>query len=293
MTSLGHMTSHGQGFYPPADAASSFETDGDEVPMDPGVLLPQEENKKMALFRVAPIVLSMAVLGVAFSPSAKADDYDKKTTVTFSGPVEIPPVHITGMRVLPAGTYVFKLVNSSSNRHIVQIFNKDQTKIYATILAIPNYRLVPKNKTVITFNEGVRGQPEAIRAWFYPGANWGEEFVYPKTKAVELAKVTKTPVLALQAEVPVEVAKPEEPAVVTQLQQAPVIAVRPTGEEVEVAQVVQSEPTATVAAAPAAAAPNYPAELPSTASSFPLIALCGLLALGGAFSVRAMRRVVR
>ena len=64
---------------------------------------------------------------------------------------------------------------------------------------------------MITFNEGVRGQPEALRAWFYPGANWGEEFVYPKAKAIELAKVTKTPVLALQAEVPVEVEKPEEP----------------------------------------------------------------------------------
>ena len=153
----------------------------------------------------------MTLLGAAFSPSAKADDYDKKTTVTFSGPVEIPPVYITGMRVLPAGTYVFKLLNSSSNRHIVQIFNKDQTKIYATILAIPNYRLVPKDKTVITFNEGLKGSPEAIRAWFYPGANWGEEFVYPKAKAVELAKVTKVPVLALQADVPVEVAKPEEP----------------------------------------------------------------------------------
>jgi len=223
-----------------------------------------------------------------FSPSAKADDYDKKTIVTFSGPVEIPPVYITGMRVLPAGTYVFKLVNSSSNRHIVQIFNKDQTKIYATILAIPNYRLVPKDKTVITFNEGVRGQPQPIRAWFYPGANWGEEFVYPKTRAVELAKVTKVPVLALQAEVAVEAAKPEEPQVVVVLQQAPVIAVRPTGEEVEIAQVVQSEPRTTVAAAPEAAL--APAELPATASSLPLIVLCGLLALGGAFSLRAMRK---
>ena len=119
----------------------------------------------MTFFRTASTVFCMGLVGAMFSPSAKADDYDKKTVVTFSGPVEIPPVHITGMRILPAGTYVFKLVNSSSNRHIVQIFNKDQTKIYATILAIPNYRLVPKNKTVITFNEGVRGQPEAIRAW--------------------------------------------------------------------------------------------------------------------------------
>ena len=115
----------------------------------------------MKLFKAAPAVLGMAFLGAAFSPSAKADDNDKKTTVTFSGPVEIPPVYITGMRMLPAGTYVFKLVNSSSNRHIVQIFNKDETKIYATVLAIPNYRLVPKSKTVITFNEGIQGATEA------------------------------------------------------------------------------------------------------------------------------------
>lgn len=241
-------------------------------------------------FKAVPIVLCMTFLGVTFSPSAKADDYDKKTTVTFSGPVEIPPVYITGMRVLPAGTYVFKLMNSSSNRHIVQIFNKEQTKILATVLAIPNYRLVAKNKTVITFNEGVRGAPQPIRAWFYPGANWGEEFVYPKTRAVELAKVTKTPVLALQAEVPVEVAKPEEPAVVAVLQQAPVMAIRPSGEVVELAQVIRSTPAPTVAAAPEAATP---AELPATASSLPLIMLCGLLALGSAFGIRAVRKVVR
>jgi hypothetical protein len=235
----------------------------------------------MKFFKAAPVVLSMAFLGAAFSPSAKADDHDKKTTVTFSGPVEIPPVYITGMRVLPAGTYVFKLVESSSNRHIV--------KIYATVLAIPNYRLVSKNKTVITFSEGIKGAPQPIRAWFYPGANWGEEFVYPKAKAIEIAKVTNTPVLALQSDVVVEVAKPEEAAVATSLQQTPVMAIQPTGETVELAQVIQTEPPATVAAAPDAAAPNYPAELPATASSLPLIALCGLVALGGAFAVRSIK----
>jgi hypothetical protein len=69
---------------------------------------------------------------LAFSPSVKADDWNKKTVVTFSQPIEIP----AGV-VLPAGAYIFKL-DSSSNRHIVQIFNQDQTDIYATILAIPN-----------------------------------------------------------------------------------------------------------------------------------------------------------
>jgi len=97
----------------------------------------------MTFSKAVPTVFCMALLGATFSSSAKADDYDKKTTLTFSQPIEIPPVHLQGFRVLPAGTYVFKLVNSSSNRHIVQIFNKDQTRIFATILAIPNYRLQP------------------------------------------------------------------------------------------------------------------------------------------------------
>ena len=73
----------------------------------------------------------------------------------------------------------------------------------------------------------------------------------------------------------------------------PVIAVKPTGEEVEVAQAVQSEPApaATVAAAPTTEVAEN--KLPGTASSLPLVLLCGLLALGGAFGVRAMRKAVR
>ena len=138
--------------------------------------------------------------------------------ITFSGPVEIPGVHLAGWGVLPAGTYVFKILDSQSDRHIVQIFNKDETTVYATILAIPNYRLKATDKTVMTFRERPAGEPEALRAWFYPGRNWGEEFVYPKAKAIELAKATNTPVLFTAAEIPVEVAEPiksaDEPVVV-------------------------------------------------------------------------------
>ena len=248
----------------------------------------------MNLFKVTTVCCA-ALMSAALAPSANADDFDKKTTFTFSGPVEIPPVYVTGMRVLPAGTYVFKLLNSSSNRHIVQIFNADQTKIYATILAIPNYRLTPTDKTVLTFNEGVRGKPESIRAWFYPGANWGEEFVYPKDKAVELAKATNLPVLEFQTEVPLETAKPEDPQIVAQLTRAPVVAVRPTGEVVEIAQVVQSEPTPVRAApvsAQAAPAPVLLAEnrLPETGSPLPLFGLLGMLAMGGGFAVRGIAK---
>src|SRR5271154_1902681 len=159
----------------------------------------------MKILKSVPAVLCVAVMAAAISPSLKADAWDKKTVITFSGPVEIPGVHLTGWGVLPAGTYVFKVLDSMSDRHIVQIFNKDETVIYATILAIPNYRLKATDKTVMTFRERPAGEPEALRAWFYPGKNWGEEFVYPKAKAIELAKTANAPVLFLAADVPLEV----------------------------------------------------------------------------------------
>lgn len=90
---------------------------------------------------------------------------------------------------------------SQPDRHIVQIYTKDRKKIVATILAIPNYRLKATDQTVITFREMPAGEPEAIRAWFYPGMNWGEEFVYPRARAIELSKTSKTPVLFIPAEV--------------------------------------------------------------------------------------------
>ena len=135
-----------------------------------------------------------------------------------------------------------------SDRHIVQIFNRNQTHIYATILAIPNYRLQVTDRTVMTFGERWAGTPQAIRPRFYPGDNSGQEFVYPKRRAVELAKVTSLPVLAMPSELESEIAKPvtsvsDEPVVA--LKEAPLTAVKPTGEEVEIAQVVTPPPVQT------------------------------------------------
>ena len=151
----------------------------------------------MNQFKLVVIILCLTLVVLAIPSGVKADAWNKKTIVTFSQPVEIPGV---GAQVLPAGTYVFKLLDSLSDRNIVQIFNQDQTHVFATILAIPNYRLQATDKTVMTFRERPAGTPEAIRAWFYPGANWGQEFVYPKKRAIELAKLTHEPVLAMPAE---------------------------------------------------------------------------------------------
>ena len=215
----------------------------------------------MKSFKRSFISLFALALFFVAAPTASADDWNKKTKVTFSQPVEVPGV---GAQVLPAGTYVFKIMDSMANRHIVQIFNADETHVYTTILAIPNYRLRATDKTVMTFKERAAGEPQAIRAWFYPGRQWGEEFVYPKSKALELAKVSNTPVLYT----PVEFASIEE------LKTAPIEAVKPTGDVVPVAEVVQ-EPPVEVAQAETA--------LPKTASNLPLLFLAGLLSLGVAF----------
>lgn len=244
-------------------------------------------NRYKLLTTACCIALGSAML----APSAKADDWNRKTVITFSAPVEIPGVHLAGWGVLPAGTYVFKIFDSQSDRHIVQIFSQDELTVYATILAIPNFGLKATDKTVMTFRERPAGQPEALRAWFYPGRNWGEEFVYPKAKAIELAQAANTPVLFTPAEIPVEVEVPIKLAdapLVLELKQAPIMAIKPTGEEVVVAEVV-TPPPAQVEVAEL----TVPQTLPKTASPFPLIGLFGLLALGGALALRMLESRVQ
>lgn len=195
-------------------------------------------------------------------PTASADDTNNKTKVTFSAPVEVPGV---GAQVLPAGTYWFKLLDSPSDRHIVQIFNEKQDHIFTTILAIPNYRMRATGKTVMTFKERAEGEPQAIRTWFYPGRRVGEEFVYPKEKALALAKIVNEPV----------VFTPVVATTVEELQTIPILALKPTGEEIPVAEVVQPAPVET-------ASMKEPETLPKTGSNLPLLACIGLLSLGAA-----------
>jgi hypothetical protein len=227
------------------------------------------------LGRALVCAFSVSVLCMIFTSSASAQTWNKKTVVTFNAPVEIPGVDA---QVLPAGTYVFKLLSSQSDRHIVQIFNKNQTHVFATILAIPNYRLKATDKTVMTFAERRAGDPQAIRAWFYPGDNFGQEFVYPKKRAVELAKITNVPVVYIPDEVATNYTAPvtteTEPAVIV-LKEVPLRAVQPTGEDVEIAQVIEQPPVQT-------------ASLPKTASELPLVTLMGFMCLGIGISMKAL-----
>lgn len=232
----------------------------------------------MTLLKGIGTGLCITMLCLVVSPKAKADDFNRKTVVTFSAPVEVGG---SGAQVLPAGTYVFKIMDSPGNLHVVQISDRDETHVYTIVLAIANFRLKATDKTIITFRERPAGQPEALKAWFYPGREWGEQFVYDRNKAIQLAKETNEVVLAtpvVYAATPIET-----------LATAPVEAVNPNGETVDVAQVVEAPPAppapvvVAAVAAPVAPAPVLVAALPKTASNLGLIGLCGMMLLGAGF----------
>ena len=231
-------------------------------------------------------VLTIACIGVlgTLLPRAKADEWNQKTIFTFSGPVEIPG------RVLDPGTYVFKLADSQSDRNIVQVFNKNETHLYGTFLAIPDYHLKLSGHPIITFEERAAGSPEAVKAWFYPGDNYGHEFVYPKVKAMALAKANNQPVASMPQELAANTTQPaktmQEPQVMA-MKQAPLKAEKPSGEEAEIIEVFPPPPAQSAAQAPTTqAAANVPSSLPKTASPLPLVGLIGLLSLGAAVVLR-------
>lgn len=209
--------------------------------------------------------LALSVFSVMAPATSDAQTQNNKTVLTFSQPIEVPG------RILPAGTYTFQLADSLTDRHIVQIWNADGSEIITTILAINNYRLTATDKTVITFNEVARGAPEAIRAWFYPGNTYGQEFVYPKRRAEELAVAVRVPVPA----VAVEVYTPEV------LRNAPLVAVTPERREAPLAAVIQTTPLPVGQQARV---------LPKTATSLPLIALFGFLSTIAGLGLMAYRK---
>ena len=227
----------------------------------------------MRRFRM--IALASAVLFSSLLPRARADEWDQKTIFTFNVPVEVPG------QVLGPGTYVFKLADSQADRNIVQIFNKEGNHIYGTFLTVPDYRLEPAGRTIITFRERAAGSPEAVRAWFYPGETFGHQFVYPKTKAAQLAKANQTPVASMPNEMEANTTKPattmQEPHV-AELRQAPLKAQQPDA-EVDLSEVFTAQVNAAAPQDPSPVSQNLSDTLPATASSVPLIAMVGIFSI--------------
>jgi hypothetical protein len=256
----------------------------------------------MKLLRILAISIGTLLVLSNYHGRTRADDWTKMTKITFGEQVQVPGT------VLQPGTYTFKLADSQSNRHIVQIFNEDNTSLITTVMAIPNYRLEPTGKTVLEFGERPVDQPVTLEAWFYPGDNFGQEFVYPESEAKQLSQLNHT-------EVPSTGSEEAYPGNKTEPQPAPEAKETPTP------QPRTEEPSRTPPSPPPTAgqqSPTYPSEsnaapnptpnhepstnpqpaprqespkpeaktLPQTASLLPLVGLIGFAFLGIALLLR-------
>jgi hypothetical protein len=246
------------------------------------LLTEMEDRQKMTdtkkLMLVGGFLACTVSLGGFFlSPAAKADTWNKKTIVTLGEPI------IAGNVVLEPGTYVWKLMDSQSDRHIVQISNERENHIYTTILAIPNYRLRPTDHTRFAFWETPEGVPKAVRAWFYPGDNFGQEFAYPKKLVAQLAAARPVHLPEELQPVPPEPAPAAEPEPAPAPQPEPEVTPAPEPEP------APAPPQATPAPAPAPVPQT--SDLPKTASVFPMIGLLGLasLSISGLMSLAGKR----
>lgn len=134
-------------------------------------------------------LLATALLVAASSPVA-AGQWNDRTTLTFSEPVKIPGT------TLPAGTYVFELVNPASSIDVVKITDDDGSKLYALASVVPTIRPERTEDTILLFTPMDKGSMPAIRGWYPPGGRHGHLFLYSKDEARSLADRTKSVVLS-------------------------------------------------------------------------------------------------
>jgi len=250
----------------------------------------------MASIRKVALACMTAAM-VTMSVNAGAQTRNQDTFFTFSQAVELPKT------TLPAGTYFFQLMDSDSNRHIVKVMSQDRKQLHATLMAIPYYSNRPPDDPQVRFLEtpaanGVAAS-NAIKIWFYPGNSIGHEFIWPRDKAMQLAKATGQPVLTTKTEeesselmrvdsTGAEAAVAAE-ASATDTQPAP----EPQREQIGALATPPAEPAPTpeprVAPAPAPE-PAPRSDLPSTAGVLPLLALMGLGSMAGSRLLRRGRQ---
>lgn len=101
--------------------------------------------------------------------------WDRKTTMTINVAWEVPG------KTFGPGTYIFRLLNVGTGvgatRNVVQIFNRDETELLATVLGLTSYRM-NSDGPIFHFYEVASGAPEKLHTWFYSSFVSGIEFAY-------------------------------------------------------------------------------------------------------------------
>jgi hypothetical protein len=224
----------------------------------------------------AAMMLTMSATPVSAQP------LDQRTEFTFNQPVEMPGV------TLPPGTYIFRFVDATSGRKVMQVQAKDaSSKNYGMFMTISAQRPRGSDDAELRFLETPAGQPAAVKTWWYPGNTIGREFIYPKSQAARLAKATNSTVLTTQqANVSNDGMKSADLAYVS-----------PTGQETpltdeQLVEAAANTPPVGATEARTSAANRAPAQegtmartsLPRTSTPLAGIALMGIISLlGGAW----------
>jgi len=271
------------------------------------------------LTRKAAIVVCCFIFALVLVVPAiiHSDEWNLSTRFTINHPFEVP-----GLVLQPNTRYVIRLYDSPAERHVVQIFNNDETKLLTTFMAVSDQRAEPADNTVFTFIETAPGYPLPVKEWFYPGRITGLEFIYPREQALEIARHATEPVLSAStsdlhdlASIEVEATQPlgKETATttsasnLTKVENAPAAEEKPS--EPNIAENnVTSDPAIQESAPPVqppvqpevqretqAETPvtteqsqNEPRELPRTAGELPLTALIGMLCLGAGLGMKVL-----
>jgi hypothetical protein len=204
-----------------------------------------------------------AFLVAAYASGANAQINTEKTLFTLTDPMDV------GGTVLEPGTYRIKVVELASNRNLVQVTNEAGTKVFVAVLATPHPiktdETIPESRFI--YYPALENQPKALRTWFAHDTPYGQDIIYPKRHAMEIAAAAKVPVIAIADEVKEAEYKSTPLTIVTPEKQV----------------MPYQEP------APLVVAETRPhRNLPRTASHVPLFAAAGLLSLGAAFGLRAL-----
>jgi hypothetical protein len=246
---------------------------------------------KSIIFRPTALaaICAIALVTSVVAPRAHADEWDQRTILTVKQPIQVRQV------VLDPGTYVMKLYNSSAIRDIVQIYTADERHLVDTVQATPAYRPRPTD-TMFTYWETPAGTMPAMRTWFYPGQLIGQSFPYPDHPR-QLASTTQSSTQTLNTQPAEPPAPPTEPQTSAQesesnseADRSADVAENSAPPEPAAEPAPAPEPESTPAAAPEPQnTPAQPAQMPKTASPFPLIGLSGALMLGLGGLLRLVR----
>lgn len=234
-------------------------------------------KQSLKLFTVALFALLFA------APALVAQNMPITPEVSYFPVTE--PTDVGG-KVLQPGTYVIKVIQAADSRNKVQIWSKDQKKLYATVLTIP-HELKPNEtmpNTMFVFYEPTPDHPRALRTWFAsnPPGDHGHDIVYPEGRAKQIAVASKSPVVSypetvadndidtapLTVQTPQSTVEPYNPP-------APVVA-----ETTTPAPMISSSDTNKTETT------ENTTEMPQTAGTNPTLALLGLAAIAGAVAIR-------